>query len=369
MAQQLYSPIVKGKLNDLKALGKISGGTRAQIKPLIEAMPLPKGGDIDQHLHKLAHYLVKHVPLGEIYLDFYGLLPGLQTSAGTDATIAGFRLVKALGRTVTPVYGFDRDDSLWQSLVPIIQTNDRGFCFRVDVDDLDDLAEDTWGQILERSADLQLRPSDIDLMLDLRDLKNHDLNELQAIVRQFFEINPRVRGYRSIILAGSSALKTVAEISQDGIGHVVRKELTLWSRVQREIAHDIPLIFGDYGVIHPDFSDQGPNKYMNAKIRYTDRGRIVYFRGHGLKHPVKDYAQYHELAAQVRNSAVYQGREFSYGDWYIDAVAEFHSTSGHPGTWVLADMNHHLEYTTLQMSRLAAKVLQVANVTELEEMT
>jgi hypothetical protein len=205
-------------------------------------------------------------------------------------------------------------------------------------------------------------------MLDLRDLKKHDLDELQDIVRDFFKINPRIRGYRSIILAGSSALKTVSEVQQDGIGHVVRRELTLWSRVQREVSRDLPLVFGDYGVIHPDFSDQGPNKYMNAKIRYTDRGRIVYFRGHGLKHPVKDYVQYHGLAAQVRDSAAYRGREFSYGDWYIDAVADFNSTSGHPGTWVLADMNHHLEYTTMQMSRLVSKVLQVADEAELEEM-
>jgi hypothetical protein len=31
-------------------------------------------------------------------------------------------------------------------------------------------------------------------------------------------------------------------------------------------------------------------------------------------------------------------------------------------------MNHHLEYTTLQMSKLVPKVLQVADETELEEM-
>jgi hypothetical protein len=369
MARQLYSPIVKGKLNDLKALGKISGAARAQIKPLIEAMPLPKDGDIDRHLHKLAHYLMKHVPLGEIYLDFYGLLPGQKTPDGTDATIAGFNLVRALGRTVTPVYGFDRDDSLWPLLVPVIQSNAQGFCFRVDVDDLDDLAEETWGQILERSAELGLRSNQIDLLLDLRDVMKFELDELQRIVEDFFGINPDIRGFRSVILAGSSALKTVADIPKDGVGHVTRRELLLWSRVQREVSRELPLVFGDYGVIHPDFSDQGPNNYMNAKIRYTDRGRIVYFRGHGLKHPVKDYVQYHSLAAQVRDSGAYQGREFSYGDWYIDTVADFNTTSGHPGTWVLADMNHHLEYTTMQMSKLVSKVLQVADEAELEEMT
>ena len=369
MARQLYSPIVKGKLNDLKALGMISGVARTLIKPSIEAMPLPKGGDIDKHLHKLAHYLVKHVPLGEIYLDFYGLLPGQKVADGRDATVAGFKLVKALGRTVTPVYGFGRDDSLWRDLIQIVESNAQGFCFRVDVDDLEDMAEDTWGQILERGAELGLRPNQIDLMVDLRDVAKFEFDELQGIVEDFFAINPNVRGYRSVILAGSSALKTVGDIPKDGVDHVARRELTLWSRVQREVVPDLPLVFGDYGVIHPEFSDQGPNKNVNAKIRYTDRGRIIYFRGHGLLHPVKDFAQFHALAAQVRESSAYQGPQFSYGDSYIDAVAEFNTTSGNLGTWVLADMNHHLEYTTLQMSKLVPKVLQVANEAELEEMS
>lgn len=368
MARQLYSPIVKGKLNDLKALGMVSGTARAQVKPLIEAMPLPRGGDIDKHLYKLAHYLVKHVPLGEIYLDFYGLLPGQKIADGTDATIAGFKWMKALGRTVTPVYGFGRDDSLWQGMIPIVESNAQGFCFRIDVDDLDDLAEDTWGQILERSAELKLRPNQIDLMIDLRDVMKFEFDELQGIVADFFGINPNIRGYRSVIMAGSSALKTVGDIPKDGVGHVVRRELSLWTRVQREVVPDLPLVFGDYGVIHPEFSDQGPNKNVNAKIRYTDRGRIIYFRGHGLLRPEKDFAQYRTLAAQVRDSGVYQGPQFSYGDRYIDLVADFNATSGNLGTWVLADMNHHLEYTTLQMSKLVQKVLQVADEAELEEM-
>lgn len=368
MTRQLYSPIVKGKLNDLKALGRISTTARSTVKPLIEAMPLPKGGDIEKHIHNLAHYLVKHVPLGEIYLDFYGLRPDLSTPDGANATIAGFELIKALGRAVTPVYGFGRNDALWPLLSKVVVANARGFCFRIDIDDLDDQAEETWSLILERSAEIGLKPNEIDLILDLRDLKNLELEDLQETVLDFLAVNPRYQQYRTIILSGSSALKTVGNIPKDGIGNVARRELTLWSRLQREVNDGTTLVFSDYGVIHPDFSDQGPNKNINAKIRYTDRGRIMYFRGHGLRHPVKDYTQYHELATQVRDSVGYQGRHFSYGDWYIDAVANFNNTPGSPSTWVLADMNHHLEYTAKQIASLALKVREVTDESELEEM-
>lgn len=368
MPVQIYSPIIKGKLNDLKALGRLSGAARSMVKPLIEAMPLPKNGDIDKHLHKLAQYLIKHVPIGDVYLDFYGLMPDLKSTDGNNATIAGYKLVKALGRKVTPVYGFSRNDALWKELATVVKENAQGFCFRIDIDDMDDQAEETWGQILERGAEMGLDFSQTDLLLDLRDLSNYELDELEDIVLDFFAINPRIKEYRAIILSGSSALKTVSDIPKDDVAHIARRELILWSRIQREMSEGVTLVFSDYGVVHPDFSDQGPNKYMNAKIRYTDRGRIVYFRGHGLKYPVKDYAQYHNLAAKVRDMPGYQGEKFSYGDWYIDAVADFNSTPGHPGTWVLADMNHHLEYTAMQMSSLVEKVLVVADELELEEM-
>lgn len=365
MATQTYSPIIKGKLNDLKALGRLSPRSRSIAKPMVEAMPLKKGEDVDSHIAKLAHYLVKHAPLGDLFLDFYGLVPGLKASDGTDAIVFGYKLVKGLGRTVTPVYGFSRDDSLWSALRETVKSNGQGFCFRIDIDDLDDQAEDTWTQILERSAFFGIKPQQTDLVIDLRDIGAVPIDKLQGVVLDFLGMNQRAPAYRSIVLAGSTALKTVTTIPKDGVGEVARKELVLWSRLQRDLSQNIELVFGDYGVIHPDFSDQGPNKHMNAKIRYTYRGRIAYFRGHGLRYPVKDYSQYHQLASQVRDSQYYRGRAFSYGDWYIDTVADFNTTPGHPGTWVHADMNHHLEYTARQMTTLIGELREVEKENDL----
>lgn len=366
MANILYSPIVKGKLNDLKALGRTSSRTRSLTKPMIEAMPLAKGADIETHVVRTAHYLVKHVPLGTIYLDFYGLTPGLKMPDGSDAVISGFKLVKSLGRIVTPAYGFGRDDSLWPALRDVTLAYGQGFCFRIDIDDLDDQAEDTWSQVLERSAQLGLKADNIDLVIDLRDVGSADVDLLKGHVLHFLEIAPAGSPYRSVTVTGSSALKTVSEIPKDGVDAVARNELLVWSRLQRDLARDASLVFGDYGVIHPDFSDQGPNKYMNAKIRYTSGGQIVYFRGHGLRHPEKDYTQYHSLAGQVRDSSHYCGRTFSYGDRYIDMVADFNTSHGSPGTWVLADMNHHLEYTAARLPSLVDRIREAEDEAEID---
>lgn len=358
-SKQLYSPIIKGKLNDLKAIERLPEDTRSKIKPLIEILPLPKkeNSDIEKHLNKFVNYVEKYAQGGDMFIDLYGLKPKMRTPGGLDATLSGFRLLKERGISLTPTYGFERDEELWDLLGDVVENFDNGFCFRIDIDDLDDLADSTMGQVIDRSSQLGLKPKDVDLLIDLRDLADHDLDELKERVIDFLMLIPKGMKYRSIILAGSSALKTVTNIPKDGFAHILRKELHLWINLQRDIPESLSLIYGDYGVIHPDFIEMtGPNKNMNAKVRYTHQGRITYFRGHRLLRPVTDYEQYRELADNVRNSSGFMGGDFSNGDQYVENVANHIESTGSPATWVLADMNHHIVYTTMQMESLVGKV-------------
>lgn len=367
MTSPTYCPVIKGKFNDLFALGRISHHSRSSVKPLIEILPVHKAANVETHIFKFARNVTHLVPFGSIFVDLYGLRPGLALTSGVDATIAGFGLLKGLGRALTPIYGFGRDDALWSSLREVVETCAQGFCFRVDIDDLDDQAEETWAQILERSAELGVKPQDTDLMIDLRDVEAGSLDHLQNLVTDFLAWKPSGTSYRTTIICGSSALKTVADVPRDGSIDVVRKELLLWTRLQRDRS-DSQLVFSDYGVIHPDFSDQGGIANMNAKIRYTNRGRIRYFRGHGLLKPVKDFEQYHSLARRVQDGDGYCGSEFSYGDRYISEVARRSVKPGTPGTWVLADMNHHIEYVVSQMATLIPKLQTSVDESELEEL-
>lgn len=356
-AKSIYVPVVKAKLNDLKALGAMTLSVRAGTRPLIDVMPPARDQSVDERLAQAAGYIVKFVPFGPLIVDFYGLV-GLRTSDDSSATIAGFRELKGRGRPVVPAYGFQRDDNIWSDLAQIAQDFEQGFCFRIDRDDLDDQSEETWSQILERSSQLGLSPPEIDLVIDLRAIERENLPQLQDQVLDFLHMGPQASSYRNIAVVGSSALRTVTDVEEDGEQDIARNELLLWSDLERDLPDALSLKFGDYGVVHPEFSDRGSAKHINGKIRYTCGARIRYFRGHKL---LGDYAQYHEIAARVRNSGLFMGRGFSYGDKYLDEVANFHRSHGSPGTWVLADMNHHLEYTAAQMRRLVETIRSASN--------
>ncbi|BBB66567.1 hypothetical protein UNDYM_2314 [Undibacterium sp. YM2] len=361
-SRSVYVPLVKGKRNDLVAVGKVNNDVRQLMKPFVEAMPInPKKPFVEEHVHKLCGYIRKHLPMGDIFVDFFGLMPDAVIPDGTNAILHGFALLKAFGRPVTPAFGFERNDNLWDALGTIARDFDKGFCFRLSRDDLAEyLFDDVWALIIERTAQMRLPQDKIDLLLDLRHIDDDDNTNLAESVVSFLFHNPNVAGYRSIIVAGSSALKTVSDIEKDNVGEVIRQELHLWSTLWRDMPDTVKPTFGDYGVIHPDFSDQNASLKVNAKIRYTAGDKIIYFRGHGLHRPVKDYDQYHDIAARVTSDRRYVDRSRSFGDAYIDDCAKRLIKPGSLGTWVVADMNHHVCYTARQLARLTQELASVA---------
>jgi len=366
MPTYTYVPVIKGKTNDLKAVSKIAQAHKSLVKPLVEMVPVPAKISIDVHLENFAHYLVKHLSGRELFLDMYGFLPGAILLNGSDATLSGFGLLRRMGLQFTPTYGFDRNENLWTPLRAEVKKMNRGFCFRIDVDDLDERSEETWQSILERSAELNLTPPEIDLFIDLRYVGDVSAEVLKNLVLDFLSYMPEGNQYRSIILSGSSALKHVGPIPKDGVGDVERIELRLWMQLQADLYGVHDLIYSDYGVVHPEFSMVGPNKNANAKIRYTTSGRIKIFRGHRLAE-APQYMQYHALSEEVRNAPEYMGSDFSQGDRFIDNCADGSVGTGNLGTWVFVDMNHHIQYTAQQIQELSEKIDADFSTTEIEE--
>jgi hypothetical protein len=250
---------------------------------------------------------------------------------------------------IEPAFGFDRDDALWPTVIAQAKRSG-GLLLRLDRDDLESFQE-----TIDQIADLRLRGLDLrelDVMIDQRSLNSDDETLAAAsATADFIDALCSSVPVRKVLVAGSSAPKTVSEVERDSYGVIPRRELTLWAHVASERLPVQP-IYADYGVIHPDFSDQTPSTHINGKIRYT-QGKVFHiYRGHSLRQADK-YEQYRGLAAAVSRSAHYQGSSFSYGDRYIYECATGHSGTGNPGTWVLVDQNHHVTYTAKQFRQLA----------------
>jgi hypothetical protein len=259
-----------------------------------------------------------------------------------------------------------RNDALWGDLGVVADALGTGFCFRVDVEDLGDQADQTWIEIIERSAEMGLTDAHVDVIVDLRFVGAIALNRLASLVHGFLGLRPRDFRPRFIAIAGSSVLKEVSSIPVDGVSAVTRQELLPWTSIQAQLGTSQRVAFGDYGVIHPDFSQSAPSKYANAKIRYTRGDSIHYFRGTRLFDP-SNFGQYHALARRVVGSQQYRGPSYSAGDSEIWGCANRNTRPGNLGTWVRTDRNHHIETTVDQVQQVVRQLAQGADASRLIE--
>lgn len=345
-----YCPIIKGKLNDIKAMSFIAPPLAATIKPLYELPPFKPTDDPEVVLSRFASRLWKSAVKHPCYVDFPLLKPGARTSSGDIALEVAYGQLNAVRVQFEPVYGFDRDDALW----PLVARQGQragGMLLRLDADDLE--FED---ETIERIRDLHSFGIDtrmLDVLIDHRYLDDPQLALSSAgITADFIDNLASAVRIRKFIVAGSSAPKTVTNIEQDGYGRVSRSELTLWASLAAERLPFTP-IYSDYGVIHPDFSDLTLATHINGKIRYTQGTNFHIHRGHSLRRGNR-YDQYRQLSADVVGSAHYQGPTYSSGDRYIYDCAIGHVGTGNPGTWVFVDQNHHFSYTAKQIQLLRA---------------
>jgi hypothetical protein len=276
---------------------------------------------------------------------------------GSLALESLFGYLRGVQVEFVPVFGFDHEPELWDRVARVAFKDGRGLTFRITSEDLL-MPDDTVDELVARVQDADGSASDINLLIDLGSLNGMDragLVKARSRAQDFIDLAMTARDFGLVSIVGSSMPKDVSEVPKQGRAAIVRSELPLWLEVADSLS-DLEIAFGDYGVIHPNFSLKAPATNANAKIRYTSAREHHIFRGYSLKDGIK-YKQYHEIAARVLAATeIYEGRDFSYGDDYVWRCANFDASTGNLGTWVEVDMNHHFVYTAAQLTRIEARV-------------
>ncbi len=367
MATVSYVPILKGKANSLAAFAKLPPQVRAGLRPLFD-QPFPTGdAGAAEETHAFLTGLARKIPLGQSCLvDFYGLADDALTASGDPLIAHGIQLLRQTRLNATPTLSVERGALVFQAARPAVHILGNGCCLRVDGESLDAGGDAAAETVRERVDLLKLPAGQCDLLIDLRTVKRLEFDPLEGIV-DFVAATERAGPFRSLILAGSSALLDVGAVPQDGTLDVPRSEVAIWDRVVFELAGTSIPIFADYGIANPEFAVAGGRLHTNAKIRYTHGGVTTYFRGHGLFRPVTDFAQYRELAQRAMTKPYYDGAAYSFGDDYIARVATAPGPRGfgNLGSWVLADANRHMTVVAKQMANRAARVVAGEELLEL----
>ena len=231
-----------------------------------------------------------------------------------------------------------------------------GACVRLPVHDRPAL-DDAIGRLVELVDNLEVAPTEIDLVLDVAGATDVELDDLYALVVAAMGADEDGTRWRSVTLTASSFPEGVAGFAKNAVTSLPRRDWQLWSAIEDRLrAVGLrPPDYGDYGVSHPlpPVAVDGRIMKVSAAIRYSVAEDWLVAKGEVHSGPGGTGAiAVPPVAALLVRDPDFMGRDFSPGDRWIADVADQMVPPGGPKAWRQAATNHHITLVTRTLASL-----------------
>lgn len=341
-----YVPILKSMAGELMALRTAGDSTWDRMTPLIEAAG--KAGTEEppeRSLYpNLAGRLGPAITAGRpFFLDFPWIHSGAKINIGqkgrkvvVNAIEHVFESCRSSGLAFIPVLATDRDDGRAELVKAAARRDGRGVCLRLPITGV------FWPAglpkfIEERICAIDVRPENVDLLLDLGYVKSPPTFDA-GHVKRLIEALPHLDAWRSLVVAGTVIPASASGWEEGGITEIPRLEWHLYRDLRRLAPRRMPA-FGDYGVQHPE-PPEGGGPGMRANIRYTTQRLVLFARGFSLIEYKSD--QYRDLCKMLVGRPEFKEPTYSWGDQIIVTTAASNLRPKGEPLWRAAGTSHHL---------------------------
>lgn len=229
----------------------------------------------------------------------------------------------------------------------LVREAGNGVCIRIQREDFDEFP-DLKFEISRVLAATGAKHETADLLLDCRALTPEARYLTADATLGLISQMPDLSRWRTFTLAATAFPENLMGLPPSDCSLLPRLEWNLWREVARKGRRRRPW-YGDYAISHPEPSEVDPRIMRpSASVRYTvDEAWLVLkarnLRDHG-------YEQFHSVCRDLVRRPEYSGRNFSWGDGYIDDCANESVGTGNLTTWRKVGTSHHLAKVLRQLS-------------------
>jgi hypothetical protein len=344
-----YIPFLKLKINELGALNKLEDELLENLIPFFDIAKPSKLNweNVEKVINDCEVRLSKD--WGEekkFYIDSYDIPDSIRIRG---MHVYQYLLNKFLKFNFIPVVGINRNIDHNNSAFEFIKSNNiQKVAIRFNIDDFLDykLIEEEFLNLLNLAED-NFR---FDIIFDYRYLKNIDnldfeINQLKKFLKEL----KRKIDIDNVIVTGSSVSANISDhldTKQEQV--IARLEWVVYNKIKNDIK-DINLIYGDYGIISPNYSDSDFDVRLiqnvaSPKLFYTTLNEIHIFRGGAFKSHPRGRYQYFDLAKKLVNKNYFRGQYYSYGDSFIFDKSKNIGSPSSQGHWYQMLNNSHMTY-------------------------
>lgn len=353
MDEQDYLPILTGKQGEYRAMKVLSLDVKSKLTPLIEIPPIDwnfqddvPANTLDEQIANVADNVENHWGVDAIYIDTYPLESEGVTAAGVYSLTHILNDGRSRGLSMIPVTGLNRGAQHQQAVRNAISLDSRGVCVRLLAADF---TADVAMPIHALLAELGATPAEVDLLIDLGPMNSQFESHYPIMAIQLINSLPTIAEWRSLVLAGASFPNDLSGVTPNSTQSIRRTEWQVWKNVMTAAKVDRMPSFSDYSITSPEYVSLDFRIIkMSAAIRYTHSDEWIVVKGQVIRKG--ESSQFPSLASRLRALPQYSGRDFSWGDAYIDDCASGIGGPGSATTWRQVGTNHHLTFVVRQLA-------------------
>lgn len=334
----MYTPILKWKAGEKRALQKLPDKIKDQILPIFELQPCSDTDDINTIAKKFGDDITKCFgPNRDFMLDFsYFDLD--MTSSEYVKKFLSISLSK--GANCIPVISLENYNLLLDQFIESKNFIKHGIAIRITAETILE-----YDELMKKIIDkIQIEKRSITLIIDFETIDEKNFN-LFVLGFKNIKDNSNLNEYNRTIVTATGFPNGFPSfyMNNETMKLFERTELLLWKKIDTSGINNIH--FGDYCCNSPapliaDTSNLRPS----AIIKYTTENSWLIVKGGQLFR--EGYSQYCDLSKKIIQSDYFMGENYSYGDKYIYDCAhkdkDQDKNFGNPTTWVQVATNHHI---------------------------
>lgn len=358
---KIYTPFLKLKQNELQAVADMDADVISSIRPAFDIprpSKSPSEADILERLRlgykELAKTLSQHENL-TFFIDNYDL-DDTVTLLGRPQYDFILDLMKSLAPT--PVVAMNRVPDHNISAIRFAEAFGRRVGLRLQQEEMESffLLEPKLDQLF---LSMKGKVDHVDVLVDFRCITSPG----DAAATAKFFLAKYLTKYKaaSIACTGSVIPANISELVKTNSRiEVERQEILAWEALKASPGLE-NIIFGDYGVVSPDYSDaeigqQLLRQVSTPKVFYPFERSFYIARGSSFESHPKGNDQFFDLADDIANHRAYRQSAYSMGDAYVFARSAKSlnkpKKAGSQGSWTKAMTIAHVTFVSRRLRGL-----------------
>ncbi len=357
LTKDMYVPALRWRMAEYQALMRLAAKAKERVVPYI-TIP-EREFDFDSWQPK--NTIHEHVyPFVTRYEKKWGDRPawiGVHPSIvdgvmddGRDILTYVFDGLRKFDAKAVPLIRLDAESRFQSSVAAIIGQDGQGVAIAVRLEDL--MKKDAFARVVAMFSSLRVNEDEVDLIVDLGEpnFEPYDAFSIALItaLRRLGDLNR----FRNFVLVGTAIPETFKGIAK-GQDELPRHDWLFFQTLLSKLPSGMRRPnYGDYTIVHPDFTPQDMRKIKSAgKIVYTT-GKFWWVRKGGAFRG--NEGQMHEHCAVLVRSGVFKGNDYSYGDDYIGKCAIKKAPPSSLTRWKDVAINHHMTHVLDDLSMSGA---------------